>query len=106
MNPTNVGNERVWNWNDINAKGENGVHEPAAVEPIVNVQGNEETVVSSRERLYKRANDELDDEANTKVSFEEGAEEDIAHSHNSASNGLAECTCSTNFFDRRLFVKT
>jgi hypothetical protein len=28
------------------------------------------------------------------VSFEEGVEEDIAHSHNSASNGLAEGTAS------------
>jgi hypothetical protein len=48
VNPTNAGDERVWNWNDIDAEGKNDVHELAAVEPIVNMQGNEETVVPSR----------------------------------------------------------
>jgi hypothetical protein len=68
--------------------------EPAAVEPIVNVQGNEKTVVPSAEHLYERADKELDDGANIEVSFEEGAEEDIVHSHNSASKCLAEGTAS------------
>jgi hypothetical protein len=84
----------VWDWNDIDAEGANDVHEPAAVEPIVNVQGNEETVVPSTECLYERTDEELDDGANTKVSFEEGAEEDIAHSHNGASKDLVEGTAS------------
>jgi hypothetical protein len=57
VNPMNAGNERVWNWNDIDAEGANGVHEPATVEPIVNVQGNEETTVLSAERLYERADE-------------------------------------------------
>jgi hypothetical protein len=94
VNPTNAGNERVWDWNDIDAEGANDVHEPIAVEPIVNVQGNEETIVPSAERLYERADEELDDGANIEVSFEEGVEEDIAHSHNDASNDLAEGTAT------------
>jgi hypothetical protein len=94
LNPKNAGNERVWDWNDIDAGGTNGVHEPIVVEPIVNVQGNEETVVPSAERLYEQADEELDNDANIEVSFEEGAEEDIAHSHNGASNGLAKGTAS------------
>jgi hypothetical protein len=95
MNPMNAGNERVWDWNDIDAEGTNGVHEPVAVEPIVNVQGNEKTTVPSMEHLYERADEELDDDGNTEVFFEEGAEEDIAHSHNGTSNGLAEGIAST-----------
>jgi hypothetical protein len=47
----------MWDWNDIDAEGTNDVNEPTAMEPIVNVQGNEETVVSSAERLYKRADE-------------------------------------------------
>jgi hypothetical protein len=94
VNPMNAGNERVWDWNDIDAEGTNGIHEPATVEPIVNVQGNEETTVPSMERLYEQEDEELDDDGNTEVSFEEGAEEDIAHSHNDASNGLVEGTTS------------
>jgi hypothetical protein len=94
VNPTNAGNERVWDWNDIDVEGANSVHEPAVVEPIVNVQGNEETTVSSVEHLYERADEEIDDDGNTEVSFEEGAEEDIARSHNGASNDLAEGTAS------------
>jgi hypothetical protein len=92
--PTNAGNDSVWDWNDIDAEGTNDVNEPTAVEPIVNVQGNEETVVPSAERLYERADEELDDGANIEVSFEEGTEEDIVHSHNGASNGLAEGTAN------------
>jgi hypothetical protein len=92
--PTNAGNERVWDWNDIDAEGTNNVNEPTAVEPIVNVQGNEETVVPSAKRLYEQADEELDDGANIEVSFEEGTEEDITHSHNGASNGLAKGTAS------------
>jgi hypothetical protein len=53
INPMNAGNERVWDWNDIDAEGANNVHEPAAMEPIVNMQGNEKIVVSSVERLYE-----------------------------------------------------
>jgi hypothetical protein len=94
VNPVNAGNERVWDWNNIDAEGANGIHEFAVVEPIVNMQGNEETPVPSMEHLYERADEELDDDANTEVFFEEGAEEDIAHSHNGASNGLAEGTAS------------
>jgi hypothetical protein len=69
VNPMNAENERVWDWNDIDAEGENGVHELAAVESIVNVQSNEETAVPSAEHLYERADEELDDDANTEVSF-------------------------------------
>jgi hypothetical protein len=94
VNLTNAGNERVWDWNDIDVEGANDVYEPAAVEPIVNVQGNEEIVVPSAERLYERADEELDDGANIEVSFEEGAEVDITHSHNGASNDLAKGTAS------------
>jgi hypothetical protein len=91
----------MWDWNDIDVEGTKDVNEPTAVEPIVNVQGNEETVVPSAERLYERADEELDDGANIEVSFEEGTEEDIAHSHNGASNGLAEGTASGMWLARQ-----